>query len=126
MASQTGQYQFKTYNQGLENIDEYITELQYQIGLCEYGDTEETILCDRLVCGVRSNELRDKLLQTPNLSLHQCPELCHLSEYNSTFLANSTNRHGECEVHAPNNALPIRNAHRQQKVKCSEECPFMP
>ena len=33
-------YQFNTYNQGSESIDEYITELHYQIGLCDYGGTK--------------------------------------------------------------------------------------
>ena len=53
---------------------------------CNMGNMEKDLLCDRLVCGVKSDILHDKLLQTPNLSLQQCLELCRLSEHSSISL----------------------------------------
>ena len=39
--------------------------------------------CDRIVCGIKDDNLRNRLLQTPNLILEQCIQTCRLSENKS-------------------------------------------
>ena len=79
-------YQFNSFNQTTEHMDEYIRELQNKVTYCDYGPVEKSILCDRLICGVKSNKLRDKLLQTANISLTECMEMCRLSEHRAAQL----------------------------------------
>ena len=94
-------YRFISYNQGTESIDVYIRELQYRVELCDYENMQDSILCDKLVCGVRDDKLRDKLLQTPNLKLEQCLEMCRLSEHDSRELSGGADgTSGVAEVHA--------------------------
>ena len=87
-------YQFNSYDQSSETMDTYIRELQNRITYCDYGVIEDSMLCDRLVCGVRSNTLRDRLLQTHNLNLTQCLDMCRLSEHNAAQLAQNPDGSG--------------------------------
>ena len=79
-------YEFNPYNQINESIETYIRELRNRITHCEYDVIEDSLLCDRLVCGIKDNELRSRLLQTPGLTLTQCIEMCRLSEHKSEQL----------------------------------------
>ena len=79
-------YQFHSFNQTTENMDEYIRELQSRITYCDYGPVEKSILCDKLICGIKSDKLRDRLLQTPNLALSECMAMCRLSEHRAAHL----------------------------------------
>ena len=83
-------YRFNSYNQSTEQMDTYIRELQNRISYCDYDEIEDSMLCDRLVSGVRSDILRDRLLQTPNLGLTQCLDMCRLSEHNAAQLSGNT------------------------------------
>ena len=82
-------YKFNSYAQTTESMDTYIRELQYRISYCNYGPLEESMLCDRIVCGVKSNKLRNRLLRTPELTLSRCLEMCRLSEFDATQLGGS-------------------------------------
>ena len=63
--------------------------MQYRVELCDYGNVEKSILCDKIVSGMTDDTLRDKLLQTANLTLEQCLEMCRLSEHSSQQLASA-------------------------------------
>ena len=57
-----------------ETIDQYITELKLLARKCEYSTTDlkEEMIRDRLVCGISSARVREKLLQAgSNLTLSQ-------------------------------------------------------
>ena len=92
-------YQFNSYNQASEPMDTYIRELQSCIAHCQYGPVENSMLCDRLVCGVRDSNLRDRLLQTPNLDITQCMEMCRLNENRASQLSEREHRN-EGQVNA--------------------------
>ena len=51
------------------------------------------MLCDRIVCGVKSNELRNRLLRTPELTLNRCLEICRLSEFDAAQLGGNSASH---------------------------------
>ena len=67
-------------------MEVYIHELSQRISYCGYKNMEQALLCDKLVCGVKDDTLRDRLLQTPNLILKQCIEMCRMSEHNTPLL----------------------------------------
>ena len=53
-----------------ESASEYITVLKSLLQNCDYpAALEDELLRDRLVCGIRNASLREKLLQTDNLTL---------------------------------------------------------
>ena len=43
-------------------FDTYLTDLKNKITDCEYGDLRDSLLRDRLVCGVHDETLSQKLL----------------------------------------------------------------
>ena len=83
-------YRFNSYNQTDETMDVYIRELKNRIACCNYMQGEDDMLCDRIVCGVRDDALRDRLLQTPNLTLEMCIERCRMSEHTSDQIKEKT------------------------------------
>ena len=46
-----------------EGIDAYVTELRKLARNCEFGDLHDSIVRDRIVCGIRRNEVRKRLLR---------------------------------------------------------------
>ena len=84
-------YKFNSHNQSAETMDAYIRELKAQVVDCEYGPLEDSLLRDRLVGGVASNKLREKLLQTEDLTLIKCIKMCRLSEVHATQVGQGSN-----------------------------------
>ena len=80
-------FRFDTYKQTNENMECFIRDLKSWIGACEYGELEDSLLRNRLICGVQDKVLRDKLLRTRNLTLEKCLNICRLSEQGTAELA---------------------------------------
>ena len=91
-------YKFNNSNQKGETISAYINELKDQVRYCAYGDMEESLLCDRIINGVRSNKLRNKLLQTAELNLAKCVNICDLSEFDAKQLKEEQDVKEEVEL----------------------------
>ena len=75
------QHVFNTRAQGAtEGIDAYVTELRKLARNCEFGELHDSIIRDRVVCGIRSNEVRKRLLREKELNLERAVEICKSSE----------------------------------------------
>ena len=74
--------------QQMENqtFDAYLTELRHKVRHCEYAQLEDSLLVDRIIAGIRNDDVRQKLLQTEDLTLQRCVELCRLSEVDMGLL----------------------------------------
>ena len=84
-------YKFnKTYQKVGETFDSFVTGLREQLVDCEYGTLENSLLKDKIVCGIHDDSLREKLLQSEDLDLDRCCKLCRLSEITSKDLAQNT------------------------------------
>ena len=71
---------FTCVQESTENIDQYVTELRTKASTCEFGELCESLIRDRIVCGISSNTLREKLLQESDLSLQKAIDMCRASE----------------------------------------------
>ena len=61
---------FNTRNQQPgESIDQYVIDLRNKAKTCEFGALLESLIKDRLVCGVISDKTRSRLLKQTNLTL---------------------------------------------------------
>ena len=66
-------YKFNNRSQEAnESIDAYTTALRTLAETCEFSSLKDDLIRDRLVCGIRDNGLRKKLLQEPKLTLKKC------------------------------------------------------
>ena len=63
-----------------KNIAEYIAELRRLAATCEFGTFLNEALRDRLVCGLRSESARRKLLAEPKLTLSKAVEFAQCME----------------------------------------------
>ena len=74
-------HKFFTRNQESgETFDKYLTELRLLEKTCDFGTLSDSLLRDRIVCGLSNSTLRERLLREPNLNLRQCIDICRASE----------------------------------------------
>ena len=70
-------YRFNTRAQASdEMIDQYVTELKLISKNCKFENFEDELIRDRIVCGTKSDDVRQHLLRVDNLSLDQAILTC--------------------------------------------------
>lgn len=63
-----------------ESIDQYLTALKLLSKICEFKNLEEELIRDRIVCGIQSIVVRDRLLRTDDLNLDKAVKICQAHE----------------------------------------------
>ena len=63
-----------------ETIDQYATELRNRAQSCEFGDLTNSLIQDRIICGMLDNSVRERLLRQENLTLDKTLQLCRAAE----------------------------------------------
>ena len=72
---------FNTRNQhDDETIDQYVTDLKKKAQTCEFQDLKDGLLQDRIVCGIRCDKTRSRLLKEPDLNLQKTIDICRANE----------------------------------------------
>ena len=72
---------FTCVQEPTESIDQYVTELRTKASTCEFGELCESLVRDRIVCGIVYDTMREKLLQETDLSLQKAIDMCRASEF---------------------------------------------
>ena len=75
-------YVFNSFRQGEhESFDQFYTELLRLSKTCGFCDClRDTLVRDRVVIGIRDSQVRKKLLQTRQLTLANCVNICKAAE----------------------------------------------
>ncbi|CAG2198015.1 unnamed protein product [Mytilus edulis] len=74
-------YMFNMRNQRpYETFDKYITELKLLASTCNYGAINDSLVRDRIVCGISNSSLRERLLRTLDLTLDKTMQLGRAAE----------------------------------------------
>ena len=63
-----------------EKIEAYQNDLKLLAKSCNFADLENSLIRDRIVCGIRSTTMRERLLQKDNLTLESCVQMCKAAE----------------------------------------------
>ena len=74
---------FKFYScnrQTMESIASYVARLRALTQHCKFGDNLDTMLRDRLVCGVNNEQLQRRLLSKPRLTFAKAMEISRTFE----------------------------------------------
>lgn len=68
-----------------ESIMNFIADLKHKIKDCEYGDAAESILCDRIIQGIRDEHVKTRLLDLTDdeLTVDNAIRICRASELTS-------------------------------------------
>ena len=86
-----------------ETIDQFITELKTRASSYEFGDQAERLIRDRIVFGVSDVRLKERLLESSDLTLQKAASLCRAAEESAKQLKELRKQNddpGEPEVHA--------------------------
>ena len=78
-----------------ELIDAYTTALRTLAETLEFGSLKEDLICDCLVCGIRDNSMRKKLLQEPKLTLDKSLDSCWAVEATKLQMQAMTNQNNK-------------------------------
>ena len=75
-------YKFgKRQQQEGESMDKFLADLRILMKTCQYCPRcEPSILRDRIILGIRSNDIREELLKVRHLALDKCIDICKASE----------------------------------------------
>lgn len=74
-------YNFFTRDQEQgETIGQYVVALKLLSKKCEFGSLEESLIRDRIVCGINSAVVRDRMLRMDELSLDKAIKICEADE----------------------------------------------
>ena len=63
-----------------QNVDSYVTELRHKAQTCDYGELKDSLIRDRIVVGINSTQLKEKMLQDKDLSLESAISRCKSAE----------------------------------------------
>ena len=76
---------FNTRNQQVgETIDQYVADLKTKVRSCEFGVLTDSLIKDRIVCGIIDDRTRSRLLREPDLSLQKALDICRANEATKT------------------------------------------
>ena len=117
--------------QASETISDYVAVLRKLSEHCNYGDTLDDMIRDRLVCGVRDEKIQQKLLCEKKLTLNSALKIAQAME-SATKYSMSIQKHQatfqEGETVNKLYAQPKRD-HQSQCYRCGsnhlpDKCPF--
>ena len=63
-----------------ESFDNFLSEVRRLIKSCDFGALTDSIIRDRIICGIRDETTRQKLLQIRKLDLAKAIDICRSSE----------------------------------------------
>ncbi|KAF1385281.1 hypothetical protein PFLUV_G00106100 [Perca fluviatilis] len=63
-----------------ETIESYVSDLRIKAESCHFGDLTEELICDRIVCGIRNDNIRKALLRDSELTLTKAIAICRMYE----------------------------------------------
>ena len=76
-----------------ETVMDFIADLRYKAGMCEYGDTEESMLCDRIIDGLIDTKTKRELLDLDEeLNLSNAIRICRREELTNLQMRKSNNK----------------------------------
>ena len=80
-------HKFNTRNQQVgETIDQYVTDLKTKAQTCEFANLKESLIRDRIVCGIICDRTRARLLKDSELTLQKALDICRANEATASQL----------------------------------------
>lgn len=104
---------FSRVQNGGENFTSFVTDLKKLSASCEFGTLKDSLIKDRIICGIRDNELKNKLLREENLTLEKCVNICKAAELAEIQIKTMDNENKVKEIKSSNK----KNNHNKNKFK---------
>ena len=116
-------YKFdKSDRQPGESIPFYVTELKHLSEHCEFGVTLEDMIRDRLVCGVRSPKIQQRLLAETELSFDRALKIASAMERAEKNVCNIEGSSGLEKMEGLNKVQKKHNKFEEMGRKKGQDC----
>ncbi|XP_035228815.1 uncharacterized protein LOC118200933, partial [Stegodyphus dumicola] len=63
-----------------KTIDEYVTDLRNKARTCEFAQLTDSLIKDKIVCGIKDDIVRARLLHETELTLEKALDICRSAE----------------------------------------------
>ena len=77
-------YIFNFCTQNGRTIDAFVTDLRSKAKTCEFGELQDSLIRDQIVCGIDNNSIRERLLRNNNLTLEKAIDDVRAAETSRT------------------------------------------
>ena len=117
-------FNMRKQDQG-EMIETFITDVKTQAAKCNYGQLVDSLVRDRIVCGIVDSHLRERLLRTHDLDLDRCVDMCRAAEITKqgiSVLDGGACASGQTEVHKVTKTKGKRKSGRTSHGKTCKFC----
>lgn len=81
-----------------EPFDEFLTKIKSQGNLCKFENLLDSIVCDKVVIGIKCDKIREKLLSEPDLNIDKAIQMCKAAELASLQLNDITQANNNLNV----------------------------
>ena len=79
---------FNTHSQrDGETTDQYVTDLKTK---AQFGELKDSLIRDRIVCGIHCDKPRSRLLREPDLMLQRAVDICRANKTTSSQMKSFT------------------------------------
>ncbi|XP_062586506.1 uncharacterized protein LOC134257838 [Saccostrea cucullata] len=85
-----------------ETIETFITDLKTLAAKCNYREIVDSLVRDRIVCGILDSHLRECLLRTPELTLDKCVDITRAAEITKQGIIVLDGNNNSLSSHAEN------------------------
>ncbi len=107
---------FFTRAQGTrEKIDAYVTDLKHKAKDCEFSDLTDLLIRDRIVCRIKYDNVRARLLREADLTLEKTIDTCRANKITSNQMKKLVE---EVDM---NKISSVRNTKKRGKTMQSEQ-----
>ena len=112
-----------------EPIDKYATVLRKMADSCEFQDLKDSLIRDGIVFGIADNNVRERLLRVPDLTLNKALEIARAAEATQSQLKQMQNLREVNAVGKKKEKFTERNKKRrrnqQTEVLCRSTASFV-
>lgn len=67
---------FQRFQEPEEPFERFVTDLKVLASTCNFGTLRDSLVRDRIICGIQDKQLREDLLKEPDLNLEKCLQTC--------------------------------------------------
>ena len=116
-------YLFFSCTQNGRPIDAFVTDLRTKAKTCEFGTLNDSLIKDRIVCGIDSQSVRERLLRNNELTLEVAINTVRAAETSKTQMESLNSLEAAAVNYTPKNQKPPpRNQPLKKKPKQKKPC----
>ena len=71
---------FTRVKEATEPLEKFVVDLKILATTCNFGTLQDSLIRDRIICGIRDSKLREDLLKQADLDLDKCLNTCRVSQ----------------------------------------------